>query len=123
MKSFVQTGDIVEVTAPATVASGDLVAVGDIVGVACTDAASGAKVNIQTAGVFNVNKTSAQAWASVGLTIYRDASTGLATTTAGTNPPIGINLAVAANPSATGLVRLNGVFGLPSAAQMAAGDA
>lgn len=123
MKSFIQTGDIVTVTAPATTAAGDLVAVGDIIGVACTDAASGAEVEIKTTGVFAVKKTSAQAWASAGLTIYRDASTGLATTTAGSNPPIGVNLATAANPSATGTVRLNGVFGLPSAAQMAAGDA
>lgn len=123
MKNFTQTGDIVTVTAPANVSAGELVAVGGLVGVAVTDALSGAPVEIKTSGVFELAKTSAQAWASVGLTIYRDASTGLATTTASTNPPIGVNLAVAANPSATGTVRLNGVFGLPSAAQMDAGDA
>jgi len=123
MKNFLQTGDIVEIIAPANVKSGDLVAVGGLVGVACADAESGKPVNVKTSGVFELAKTSAQAWSSVGLTIYRDASTGLATTTASTNPPIGVNLAVAANPSATGTVRLNGVFGLPSAAQMDAGDA
>lgn len=123
MKNFIQTGDIVTVTAPANVSAGELVAVGGLVGVAVTDALSGAPVEIKTTGTFELAKTSAQAWASVGLTIYRDASTGLATTTASTNPPIGVNLAVAANPSATGTVRLNGVFGLPSAAQMDAGDA
>lgn len=123
MKNFIQTGDIVTVTAPADVASGDIVAVGGLVGIAVTSALSGKPVNVKTSGVFELAKTSAQAWASVGLTIYRDASTGLATTTAASNPPIGVNLAVAANPSATGTVRLNGVFGLPSAAQMDAGDA
>ncbi|MGV8939803.1 MAG: DUF2190 family protein [Allorhizobium sp.] len=108
MKNFKQTGDIIEVTAPATVASGDIVAIGALVGIATGDAASGAKVNIKTTGVFDLDKTSAQAWATVGLAIYRDAATGLATTTASTNPLIGKNIAVAANPSATGLVRLDG---------------
>ncbi|CAN7202102.1 DUF2190 family protein [Rhizobium sp. LjRoot30] len=123
MKNFIAESDIVEVTAPADVASGDIVAVGGLIGIAVSSALSGKTVALKTTGTFELKKTSNQAWSSAGLTIYRDASTGLATTTASTNPPIGVNLAVAANPSATGTVRLNGVFGLPSAAQMAAGDA
>lgn len=123
MKNFVQTGDVVTVTAPADVVSGDLVAVGGLVGVATTDAASGSPVEIKTSGVFELAKTSAQAWSTVGLSIYRDGSTGVATTTASTNALIGVNLAVAANPSASGTVRLNGTFGVPSSAQMTAGDA
>lgn len=104
MKNFISTGDIVEVIAPANVKSGDLVEVGKLVGIACTDALSGAKVNIKTTGVFTVKKVSAQAW-TVGAPVY--VAAGEATTTASTNTPIGHAMAIAANPSATGVVRLS----------------
>jgi len=123
LKNFIQTGDIVTVTAPADVLAGGGVLVGDLFGIACTDALSGAPVEIKTGGVFEHGKTSAQAWASVGLAIYWDNSGKVFTTTASTNKLVGVNLATAANPSATGIVRLNGIFAVPSAAQMAAGDA
>ena len=123
MKNYIMTGDIVTVTAPYNVSSGGGVLVGDIFGVATHDAASGAAVEIKTTGVFELAKTSAQAWSSVGLPIYWDNSSKVVTSTAGTNKLIGVNLATAANPSATGVVRLNGVFGVPSVAQMDAGDA
>lgn len=104
MKTFIQTGDIVEVIAPADVKSGDLVEVGKLVGIACADALSGAPVNIKTSGVFTVKKVSAQAW-TVGAPVY--VASGEATTTASTNTLIGHALAIAANPSATGVVRLS----------------
>ena len=104
MKNFISTGDIVEVIAPANVASGDIVEVGKLVGIACTAALSGAKVNIQTSGVFTVKKVSAQSW-TAGALVY--VASGEATTTASTNTPLGHALAIAANPSATGVVRLS----------------
>lgn len=104
MKNYIESGDIITVTAPANLKSGDLVEVGKLVGVACADAASGAPVNVKTSGVFTVKKVSAQAW-TVGAPVYVDG--GEATTTASTNTPIGHALAVAANPSATGVVRLS----------------
>lgn len=119
--NFVQPGKVITVAAPANVESGDIVVVGSIVGVATHSAASGAPVEIALEGVFEVKKVSAQAWASVGLPIYVNA--GEATTAASTNILIGVNVATAANPSGTGLVRLNGSFGAPSVAQMEAGDA
>jgi predicted RecA/RadA family phage recombinase len=104
MKNYIQTGDIVTVTAPANVAAGDLVEVGKLVGVAVADAASGKPVNIKTSGVFTVKKVSAQAW-TVGAALY--VADGEATTTASTNTFIGHALEIAANPSATGVVRLS----------------
>lgn len=104
MKNFISTGDIITVPAPANVSAGDLVEVGKLVGVACADALSGAPVNIKTSGVFTVKKVSAQAW-TVGAALY--VADGEATTTASTNTPIGHALAIAANPSATGIVRLS----------------
>jgi predicted RecA/RadA family phage recombinase len=123
MKNYVQPGDTITVAAPADVLSGAGVLVGDIFGVACGDALSGADVEIKTTGVFELAKTSAQAWASVGTALYWDNSGKVVTSTASTNKLIGVNVATAANPSATGTVRLNGIFSAPSAAQMAAGDA
>ena len=109
MKNFIQPGKAVTVTAPRDLSSGELVVVGLLAGVAQHDALSGAPVEIVTEGVFDLAKTAAQAWASVGLAIYAVPGTGLVTTatTAG-NVLVGTNLATAANPSDTGLVRLNG---------------
>lgn len=106
-KNYIQPGDTVTVTAPATVASGAGVLVGTLFGVAITGAASGAAVPIKTTGVFDLPKTSAQAW-TVGAAIYWDDTAKNCTTTSTSNTLIGKALAVAANPSATGVVRLNG---------------
>lgn len=107
MKNFTQTGDIVTVAAPAAVSSGDGVLVGTLFGVAATDAESGADVAIKTTGVFTLPKTSAQAW-TVGALIYWDPDDKVATTVSTDNALIGKALAIAANPSGTGVVRLNG---------------
>ena len=109
MKNFIQKGEVVTVTAPGTVAAGDLVTVGLLVGVAVHAAASGAPVEIQTTGVFNVKKAGSQAWATVGLAIYVVPGTGTATTatTAG-NVLIGTNVATALSADTIGTIRLNG---------------
>ncbi|ULB10732.1 DUF2190 family protein [Cereibacter azotoformans] len=107
MKNFIQPGEHVTVPAPADVTSGALVMVGAIVGVAQHDAASGEDVVLVRRGVFTLPKTSAQAW-TVGQKLYRDATTGAATTTASGNTIIGAAYAAAANPSDTGTVLLDG---------------
>jgi predicted RecA/RadA family phage recombinase len=95
------------VPAPANVASGEGVRVGVLFGVAVRAAQSGQPVEIATRGVFTLPKVSAQAW-TVGAAIYWAGASGC-TTVAGTgNILIGVAAAVADNPSATGLVRLNG---------------
>lgn len=106
-KNFVQPGHVVTVPAPGAVVSGDLVQVGVLVGVAQFDAASGDPVELALEGVHELAKVSAQVW-TVGQAIYVS-STGLATTaTAEGNVFIGVALEAAANPSPTGIVRLNG---------------
>ncbi|CBS87035.1 DUF2190 family protein [Azospirillum lipoferum] len=107
MKNFVQPGKTVTVSAPYDVASGAGCLVGSLFGVATMDAVSGASVDICTEGVFTLAKTSAQAW-TVGAKVYWDDTNKVATTTATSNTLIGCALEVAANPSATGTVRLNG---------------
>ena len=107
-KNYVQPGHVIPVTAPANVASGQLVKVGVLVGIAQNAALSGQPVEIALDGVWDVTKVSAQAWTE-GQAIYMIPGTGEATTatTAG-NIFIGAAAAVAANPSAVGRVRLNG---------------
>lgn len=108
MKNFIQKGAVVSIPAPRNVVSGELVVVGVLAGVAQHDALSGATVEIATEGVFELPKTSAQAW-TVGAAIYATPATGICGTasTAG-NLLVGAAVAAAANPSSVGLVRLNG---------------
>lgn len=107
MKNYIQPGSVVTAPAPTDVASGAGVLVGKLFGVAAISALSGADVEIKTDGVFELNKTSAQAW-TVGADIYWDNTAKECTTTTTSNTLIGKALAVAANPSSTGIVRLNG---------------
>lgn len=112
MKNFIQPGVTVTAIAPAGgVASGEGVLIGSLFGVACGNAAEGAEVELVTIGVFELGKTSAQAW-TAGAKIYWDNATKLCTTAAaaGANALIGVALSAAANPSSTGIVRLNGAF-------------
>lgn len=112
MKNFVQHGDMVTITATAAVKSGDLVRVNSLIGVAAADAAIGEEVELKTSGVFDLPKTSAQAWA-VGNPIYAIAASNLLTNVPGTgNYLVGVATEIAANPSGTGRVRLNGTLGL-----------
>lgn len=106
--NLVQEGDLLTLTAPAAVTSGQGVMVGVLFGVAQHDADSGAQVTLAIRGVYTLPKTSAQAWTE-GAAIYWDPTPGEATTatTAG-NLFIGHAAAAASNPSATGAVRLSG---------------
>lgn len=109
MKNFVQDGDTLALIAPYDVGSGAGAKIGNLFGVAVADVASGKTGQFKMSGVFDLPKVSAQAWASVGTLIYWDDGDKVCTTDddGGSNLCIGINVAAAANPSATGRVRLN----------------
>lgn len=105
-KNFIQPGEVLTVTAPVGGAvSGSPVLVGNIFGIANYTAAAGDPVEIETEGVWELAKVSAQAWAA-GQAIYWDAGQALVTTTAAGNTLIGAATELAANPSATGKVAL-----------------
>ena len=106
MKNFIQDGDTITVTAPEAVTSGRGLLVGTLFGIAVADAENGEPVAIKTTGVFTHAKTSAQAW-TVGAAIYWDNTAKVFTTTASGNTLVAKAVAAAANPSATGTVRLN----------------
>lgn len=101
----IQAGDNLTIVAAANLASGEGVRTGMLFGVAQTTVLTGAEVVVATKGVFSLPKTSAQAW-TVGQAIFWTGS-ACTTVTAG-NLFIGVATAIAVNPSATGLVRLNG---------------
>lgn len=114
-KNFIQPGNTVtvtntDVTGAVAIASGEGVQIGQLFGVAQTDIAVGDDGEIDIRGVWDLAKTSAQAW-SVGQKIYWDATNRVCTTTASSNKLIGLALEAAANPSSTGRVLL-----LPTAA-------
>lgn len=107
MQNFVQDGETITLTAPYAVASGAGFLVGSLFAVACATAANGATVEGKTRGVCTLAKNSAEAW-TVGLKLYWDNTAKVVTLTSTSNTLIGCAAAVAANPSSTGNVRLNG---------------
>jgi predicted RecA/RadA family phage recombinase len=102
MKNYIQPGEILTVTAPADVKSGDPVAVGTIFGVACCDAANGTDVELNTGGVFELPKTLTDV-VGVGDKLYFDSAAGKLTKTAGTGskPLVGFAVMAAGNGVAT----------------------
>ena len=110
MKNYIQAGDNLTVVAPSGgTVSGGLYKVGAIIGVAATSEAAGDLVVLKTRGVFDLKKTSAQAWA-VGDLVFMNTSTRDVTNVSATGLVlVGMATEIAANPSATGACRLNGV--------------
>jgi len=109
MKNYITDGKTLSLLAPYAVTSGSGLLVGSIFGVASNDAANGADVEAVTAGVFTLAKNSAEAW-TVGELIYWDDTNKVVTATSTSHKLIGVATAIAANPSSTGNVRLNGAF-------------
>jgi len=109
MKNYIQDGHVLTLVAPEALTSGRGFLVGSLFAVATAAADSGATVEGITTGVVELAKVSAQAW-TVGAPIYWDDTAKLTTTTSTSNTLIGVAVAIAANPTATGRVRLNGSF-------------
>lgn len=109
MRNFIQPGKVLTMTAPSGgVVSGGFVKIGAIFGVAAVTAAVGQSFELSTGEVYELPKTSAEAWA-IGDVIYAT-SAGIMTTVSSGNTKVGVAVAVAANPSGSGLVRLNDNF-------------
>lgn len=107
MKNFVSPGENITLAAPYDRSAGEGALVGAVFGVAQEDVLSGADVVLVRRGVFEMAKTSAQAW-TVGAKIYWDDANKVCTSTASGNTLVGAAAAAAANPSATGTVLLDG---------------
>jgi len=108
MKNYIQPGKILTLVAPYTVVSGAGAMVDAIFGVATVDVTSGSSGEFQIEGVFDLAKTSAQAW-TLGQLIYWDNTNKRCDSSSAVGPEIGVCTEVAANPTSTGKVRLNGI--------------
>lgn len=123
MKNFIHEGQMVPVPAPSGgVVSGAGVLVGSIFGVAAYTAAQGDPVELATVGVFDLPKVSGTAF-TVGAPLFWDTTPGRLTTVAADGVLVGVATAAASSDAVIGRVRLNGVFGGASAADITALDA
>jgi predicted RecA/RadA family phage recombinase len=108
MKTFIQPGDSLTVAAPYAVTSGQGVLLGALFGIAAYDAASGATVEIQTMGVFDITKQPALA-ITAGARVFWDDTNRRITTTATGNYQVGLCAIAALAADATVRVWLNRV--------------
>jgi len=108
MKTFIQDGNIITVTAAANVTSGDGVLVGSIFGVVAADAVAGEEVEIGTVGVYELPKLSTAVIAQGDRAAW-NSSTGKVVVPATGMFPIGIATETAANGIASIKVRLDGI--------------
>lgn len=106
MKNYIQPGNNITVAAPAAVASGEGVLIGDLFGVANGDAANGETVVLSTVGVFTLPKAATDV-VTVGASLYWDSAEGELTVTATGNTFVGHAVTAAGNPSAAVAVRLS----------------
>lgn len=96
-KNYVQEGKRVVYTVPAdtTIASGDVVVIGSLVGVALTGGTTGADIDVALEGVWNLPKAAGTVIAQ-GDELFWSASTTKVTKTA-TDTPLGVAFAAAGN--------------------------
>ena len=111
MKTYVQPGNTITLTAPYAVVSGVGLLVASIFGVAAGAAALGEAVEAAFTGVFDITKIGSQAWTK-GARIYWDDTNKRATNVATSNTLIGVATeAVAGGAGDTiGQVRIKGAF-------------
>lgn len=100
MKKYIQKGDIVTVPAPAAVASGKLVVIGSLIGLAQKAAANAEPVPLVTEGVHKYAKAGSLAIA-VGDKLYYVAANDHLNKTASGNTLVGIAVAAAAADDTT----------------------
>ena len=102
---YYQKGDYIDYTPEANVAAGDVVFLGDLVGVAKLDIKAGTLGALALSGVYRVVKGSETA--DAGTAVYWNSESGQATFTQGSNKRIGTLVADAATEDAVCLVKIN----------------
>jgi predicted RecA/RadA family phage recombinase len=109
MKNKVQKGGAITVIAPYAVTSGQGVLVGALFGVASCDAANGAQVEIERAGVFDITALTTDTGAQ-GVKMYWDNTNRRLTTTATNNTLVGALTVAKTASDTTARVLLDGVI-------------
>lgn len=107
MRNFVQPGETVPFNAAADVASGEAVLVGALFGVSSGAVKSGKVGQARRTGVFDLPKTTSQAW-TAWAKVYWDATNKKVTTTAASNTLIGLAFQAQGSADTVGRVLLTG---------------
>ncbi|MFD1806204.1 DUF2190 family protein [Pasteurella oralis] len=87
-KNYIQDGDTLRFTATKSVKSGDVVVVGEMVGIAITDVENKTQGVLRVTGVFNVKAKQSED-IKKGVLLYWDENAGEATTTKGSHKMLG----------------------------------
>lgn len=103
---FVQPGEVIDYTAGANIASGQVVLMGARIGVALKAIANGETGPIQVTGVFNIAKLSTDNMAQ-GALLYWDNTNSRLTTTASGNTLAGFAAAAAAATTTSVNIKIN----------------
>ncbi len=108
MRNFKQPGLIVTLTAPSAVVAGQVIQVGQIVGIVVNDAASGAEMEVQRMGLFEgLAKETGTAWTE-GALIHWNGTAFSAAALATGDLVVGYAAAAAASGATVGDVILTG---------------
>lgn len=112
MNNYVQPGGALTVTMPAAKTKGDGVQVGTkLFGIAVDSYSSGATGVIWTAGVFDIAKTTAQAYAA-GDAVWWNNTTAKLTSGTGANIEAGVVISTAGSSDTTARVRVGPIPGV-----------
>lgn len=103
---FVQPGEVIDYTAGANIASGQVVLMGSRIGVALKAIANGETGPMQVTGVFNIAKLSTDNMAH-GALLYWDNTNSRLTTTASGNTLAGFAAAAAAASTTSVNIKIN----------------
>lgn len=103
---FVQPGEVIDYTAGANIASGQVVLMGARIGVAIKAIANGETGPMQVTGVFNIAKLSTDNMAQ-GALLYWDNTNSRLTTTASGNTLAGFAAAAAAATTTSVNIKIN----------------
>ncbi len=103
---YVQPGEVIDYTAGANIASGQVVLMGVRIGVALAAIANGATGSVQVSGVFTIAKLSTDV-VSQGAALYWDNTNSRLTTTASGNTLAGYATAAAGNGATTVNIKIN----------------
>ena len=109
MKTFIQNGDVITVTAPSgAVTSGQGVLIGSLFSVATFDAAEGQSVEFATRGVFDLPKEPTTVFTVGDRVAWNDATGQIDAPGAGLYP-VGVAVVAAGNGVTVARVRLDGI--------------
>lgn len=105
--TYVNEGDSIDYTPGSDVTAGDVIDLGNFVGIATSDIASGVLGSLVVEGVFDVNKYDSEA-ITLGAPVYWDAGTSTATGTSGYSEAVmGVCVKAADASDATVRVRIS----------------